>query len=64
MRKDKRMLKVEARKLENLRNILRSGTKINGTTLILGETNRENLLEACHYIDQAINSLNKIESHA
>ena len=64
MKKDKRMFKIEVKRLETLLNTLKNGIKLNGTQVILGETNLNNLVESCAYISKAIESLNKIDSHA
>ncbi|MBK9723304.1 MAG: hypothetical protein IPO78_17210 [Saprospiraceae bacterium] len=62
MKKDKRMYKSEIKQIEKLRNVLKSGTKLNGNTVILGDANREVLSVAVGYLELVINQLNQIES--
>lgn len=58
----KLMYKSEIKQLEKLRNSLKSGTKLNGNTVILGEVNQRNLFEAIDSVQIAISYLLEIKS--
>lgn len=62
--KTKQMYKVEIRHLDKIRSVLRSGKKLNGNTVMLGDTNTKLLIKACIDIQSGIDKLSKIEAYA